>query len=130
MLNIFEDNINENYEEFRLRIKDGKSFAVTGLTSVLRLFLLSKIAKKKKTVFITATEQQALKYQTDLKNAFELDAKIVPFQNISPYETIKPNLYDYSEQVSILLNPAQILICPVKSLLEKFPTKDFFKKYV
>ena len=43
MFNINTDDISESYDEFRQRIKDNKSFAVTGLTSVLRLFLLSKI---------------------------------------------------------------------------------------
>ena len=50
MFNINTDDISESYDEFRQRIKDNKSFAVTGLTSVLRLFLLSKIknySKKK-----------------------------------------------------------------------------------
>ena len=39
----------------RKNVKSGKTFAVTGLTSVLRLFLLSKIKaySKKKVLFIT-----------------------------------------------------------------------------
>lgn len=50
MLEINVDDISRNYEEFRQNVKSGKTFAVTGLTSVLRLFLLSKIkaySKKK-----------------------------------------------------------------------------------
>ena len=39
MFKINEDDISKSYEEFRFCIKDGKSFAVTGLTSFLRLFL-------------------------------------------------------------------------------------------
>lgn len=130
MLNINTDNITESYEEFRIRTKDDKSFAVTGLTSLLRIFLLSKISSysKKKVLFITSTEQNALKYQSDLNTAFEINSSIMPFQNISMYETITPNLYDYSEQIRILHQRPNIVICPVKAFLEKFPNEDFFKK--
>ena len=130
MLRINEDNIPQNYELFRQKTKDNKSFAVTGLTSVLRLFLLSKIKNysKKKVLFITSTEQNALKYQSDLISGFDLKAFVMPFQNISMYETVSPNLYDYSEQIQILNTKPDIVICPVKALLEKFPNADFFKK--
>ena len=130
MFKINEDDIRENYEEFRLKIKDNKSFAVTGLTSVLRLFLLSKIKNysKKKVLFITSTEQNALKYQSDLMSIFGIKATLMPFQNISMYETVSPNLYDYAEQIEVLNNKSDIVICPVKALLEKFPNADFFKK--
>ncbi|MBD5401486.1 transcription-repair coupling factor [bacterium] len=130
MFRINEDNIPENYEQFRQKIKDNKSFAVTGLTSVLRLFLLSKIKtySKKKVLFITSTEQNALKYQSDLTAITDLKASIMPFQNISMYETVSPNLYDYAEQIQILNNKPDIIICPVKALLEKFPNADFFTK--
>jgi len=132
MFKINEDDIRENYEQFRLKIKDNKSFAVTGLTSVLRIFLLSKIKtySKKKILFITSTEQNALKYQSDLNSILGLKSFVMPFQNISMYETISPNLYDYAEQVQILNEKPDIVICPVKSLLEKFPNQDFFKKNV
>ena len=130
MLNINTDNITQSYEDFRLRIKEGKSFAVTGLTSVLRLFLLSKIKtySKKKVLFITSTEQNALKYKSDLLSSFGLHSSVMPFQNISMYETVTPNLYDYAEQLQILNNKPDIVLCPVKALLEKFPNADFFKK--
>ena len=130
MFTINEDDITSNYEIFRTKIKDGNSFAVTGLTSVLRLFLLSKIKtySKKKVLFVTSTEQNALKYQSDLTSVFGLKSSVMPFQNISMYETIPQNLYDYSEQLEILNSKPDIVICPVKSLLEKFPNEDFFKK--
>jgi len=130
MFNINENDIPYPYERFRARLKEGDSFAVTGLTTFLRLFLLSKITKysKKKVLMVTSTEQNALKYQSDLKTAFDLDAQIMPFQDISMYEAVCPNLYDYARQVEILLNKPDVVICPVKSLLEKFPNSDFFKK--
>ena len=130
MFNINENDIPYPYERFRARLKEGESFAVTGLTTFLRLFLLSKIKKysKKKVLMVTSTEQNALKYQSDLKTIFDLDADIMPFQDVSMYETVSPNLYDYARQVEILLNKPNVVICPVKSLLEKFPNEDFFKK--
>ncbi|MCM1339064.1 MAG: transcription-repair coupling factor [Muribaculaceae bacterium] len=130
MININTDNVSPNYEKFRQRVKHGDSFAVTGLTSVLRIFLLSKIKaySKKKVLFVTSTEQNALKYQSDLLSAFNIKSEVLPFQNISMYEAVSPNLYDYAEQIKILNSQPDIVICPVKSLLEKFPNIDFFKK--
>ena len=130
MFKINENDIPYPYERFRARLKDGESFAVTGLTTFLRLYLLSKIKNytKKKVLMITSTEQSALKYQSDLKTIFDLDTEIMPFQDISPYETVNPNLYDYAKQIELLLSKPNIVICPVKSLLEKFPNSDFFKK--
>ncbi|MBE7712505.1 MAG: transcription-repair coupling factor [Cyanobacteria bacterium SIG26] len=130
MFCINEDNISKNYEEFRAKVKNEKSFAITGLTSILRIFLLSKLKvySKKKVLFITSTEQNALKYQSDLLSAFNIKSDVLPFQNISVYETVSPNLYDYAEQLKVLNNQSDIVICPVKSLLEKFPTKNFYKK--
>ena len=106
------------------------SFAVTGLTTLLRLLLIQKIQKitEKKLLVITSTEQNALKYQNDLKKAFGLDADLIPFQNISMYESVPPNRYDYAEQVRILLEKPDIVIAPVKTLLEKFPAEDFYNK--
>lgn len=129
MFKINEDNIKKNYEDFRLNIKKQNSFAVTGLTSILRIFLLSKIKaySRKKILFVTSTEQNALKYQSDLMSAFNIKSSVMPFQNISMYETISPNLYDYIEQIKILNEKPDIIIAPVKSLLEKFPDKEFFK---
>ena len=63
--------------------------------------MLKQTAKisKKKVLFITSTEQNALKYQNDLLRAFDVKAEILPFQNISMYETISPNGYEYGEQI-------------------------------
>ena len=128
MFQINEDDISPQYDSFRQRVKDRVTFAVTGLTTFLRLFLLSKVQKQNPTIFITSTEQNALKYQSDLKTIFNLDAQIMPFQDVSMYEPIDPNLYDYASQVNLLLNKPKLIICTVKAMLEKFPNTDFFKK--
>ena len=103
---------------------------MTGLITILRLFLLKQAAKisKKKILFITSTEQNALKYKNDLKRAFEAEAEILPFQNISMYETISPNIYEYAEQIRILRTKPDIVIAPVKVMLEKFPDAEFFER--
>ena len=121
---------NENYALFERLLAKSFSFAATGLTAILRLLLITKIRKitDKKVLFITATEQNALKYQNDLLKAFGVKADMLPFQNISMYETISSNRYDYAEQYRVLMEKSDIIIAPVKSLLEKFPAIDFYKK--
>jgi len=39
---------------------------------------------------------------------------------------VSPNLYDYVEQVRILTEKPDIVIAPVKTLLERFPTQKFY----
>lgn len=120
---------NEKFLQYRDYVKFSRSFAVTGLTSVLRLLLVknAKDFSKKKILFITSTEQNALKFQNDFKKAFNIDASILPFQNISMYESVSPNLYEYAEQIKILRSQPDLVICPVKALLEKFPDENFFE---
>ena len=112
------------------KIKRGKSFTLTGLTTFSRLLLLKYICKLsgKKILFITSTEQNALRYSADLERLFELEAVTLPYQNISSYEVVQNNLYDYQKQMSVLLNQPEIILAPVKVLLEKFPTHEFFKQ--
>ena len=116
------------FDSFAGNIKRSKSFTLTGLTTFSRLLLLKYIRKLsgKKVLFITSTEQSALRYSADLERLFELEAVTLPYQNISPYETVNTNLYDYQKQISILLNQPEIIILPVKTLLEKFPKAEFF----
>ncbi len=121
---------NEKFDLFRHNIKSGIPFEATGLVSVLRLFLAIKAGEisKKKVLFITSSEQNALKYKNDLKHAFNIESEVFPFQNISLYEGIGSNKYVYAEQIRILLNKPDFVIAPVKSLLEKFPDENFYNK--
>ncbi len=123
-------NTNENYQLFKSDVKAGMSFAVTGLLTILRLLLVQKTREisKKKILFITSTEQNALRYQNDFKKAFGIKTSLLPFQNISMYESVASNVYDYAEQVKILREQPDIVIAPVKTLLEKFPDPDFYNK--
>ena len=129
MFNIVTPENDENYALFERYLARSFSFAVTGLTTLLRLLLVTKIRKitGKKVLLVTATEQNALKYQNDFLKAFGIKSEILPFQNISMYETVSPNRYDYAEQVKILTEKPDIVIAPVKALLEKFPTENFYK---
>lgn len=120
----FFDNLVRN-------IKKQKSFTLTGLTTFSRLLLLRYIYKisGKKLLFITSTEQAALKYSADLERIFDLEGTTIPYQNISPYEVVAGNLYDYEKQTSILIQKPKIVIAPVKVLLEKFPSENFFDEH-
>lgn len=120
---------NENYASFERFLAKSFSFAATGLTTILRLLLITKIRKitDKKVLFVTSTEQNALRYQNDLLKAFGEKSDLLPFQNISMYETVSPNRYDYAEQYRILNEKPDIVIAPVKTILEKFPDENFYK---
>ena len=111
-------------------IRKEKSFTLTGLTTFSRLLLLDYICKlsDKKVLFVTSTEQSALKYSADLERLFERSAETLPYQNISPYEVVVGNLYDYAKQIDTLETRPNLVFTPVKTLLEKFPSKDFFEK--
>ena len=126
-INVPENN--ENYALFENYLAKKFSFAITGLTTILRLLLVTKIRKitDKKILFVTSNEQNALRYQNDLEKAFGVKSELLPFQNISMYETVSPNRYDYAEQYRVLTEKPDIVIAPVKALLEKFPTKSFYK---
>ena len=118
------------FQDFQRNINKQKSFTLTGLTSFSRLLLLKYIKEisGKKVLFITSTEQVALRYKTDLEKIFELSSSILPYQNISCYETVQNNLYDYEKQISVLRSKPDIVFAPAKVLLEKFPNNDFFIK--
>ncbi len=118
------------FYQFESYVRASGSFCVTGLTAFLRLLSLKKIKdwSKKKLLFITSTEQNALRYQADLESLFDIKSEIFPFQNASVYEGVNVNRYDYAKQISILMDKPDLVIAPVKSLLEKFPDKSFFDK--
>lgn len=128
MLNIDFEN-SKNYSRLIRNLIQSKSFTITGLTSFLRLLLLHKIKAEsgKKVLFITSSEQNSLKYQNDLAVAFGVNSEILPYQNVSMYETVSHNLYEYSKQLFVLNSSADMVIAPVKALLEKFPSQNFFK---
>lgn len=120
------------FDNFLRNVKKQKSFTITGLTTFSRL-LLTKYIKKisnKKILFITSTEQNGLKYKSDLETLFDLKSEFLPYQNVSVYETISGNLYDYQRQLEILLNKPEIVIAPIKVFYEKFPDENFYKDNV
>lgn len=130
MLNLTKGGNNPVYMNFARNLSCNLSFYISGLTSFSRLVLLDRIKRltKRKILFITASEQSALKYQNDLHKAFDIDAKILPYQNISMYEEISSNKYDYAEQIKVLQGAPEVVIAPVKVFLEKFPARRFFEE--
>ena len=112
---------NSSFSDHLIRnIKKQKSFTLTGLTTFSRLLLLDFICKLsgKKVLFVTPTEQAALKYSADLERLFERSAETIPYQNISPYEVVVGNLYDYAKQIDTLEAQPDLVFAPVKVLLE------------
>ncbi len=130
MLKLTHGGNNSVYMNFARHLSCNLSFCISGLTSFAKLLLLDRIKHLtgKKILFVTASEQNALKYQNDLTKAFEVNAQILPYQNISMYEEISPNKYDYAEQIGILRTKPDMIIAPVKVFLEKFPTENFITK--
>lgn len=130
MTDLIRDVENSNIEKITGKLKQHSSFCITGLTTLLRLILLNFIAKKKKVLFVTASEQKALRYQNDLKKLFGQSSKLFPYQDVSMYEGLALNLYKYAQQLEILnkLDKQNIVLVPVKALSERFPKKEFFVK--
>ena len=100
------------FDQLVRNITKQKSFTLTGLTSFSRLLLLKYIRQisDKKILFITSTEQNALRYKTDLERIFDLQSSLLPYQNTSLYETVLGNLYDYEKQISILKHSVKMYL--------------------
>ena len=118
------------YSRFANNIKKTKSFTITGLTMFSRLLLVKYIKdiSKKKILFITSSEQAALKYKVDFEKIWNVESSLIPYQNHSLYEAIQGNIYDYQKQVNVLLEKPDIVIAPLKVLFEKFPNQTFYEK--
>ena len=132
MINLIK-NLNCEYsEKISALLKKKNSFAISGITNCAKLILLSQLLEKnnKKLVFVVDTEQSALKFQNDLKNLFEINALIFPYQDGSIYDTNSKNLYKYAKQIQILkdFSKEKIVIVPQKALFEKFVDFSFFKE--
>lgn len=117
-------------EEITALLNKGNSFTISGITNCAKLIILAQllIKNEKKLIFAVETEQSALKFQNDLKNLFNKDAVIFPYQDGSIYDTNSKNLYKYAKQINILSKNQDIIIVPQKALFEKFPQKSFFEK--
>ena len=104
MINLVKNLKCEYSEKITALLNKRNSFAISGITNCAKLILLSQLLEKnnKKLVFVVDTEQNALKFQNDLKNLFEINAIIFPYQDGSIYDTNSKNLYKYARQVQIL----------------------------
>ncbi len=127
----FIKNLNCEYsEKITALINKKSSFVLSGLTNCAKLIILSQLLIKnnKKIVFITETEQSALKYRSDLRCLFNIEADIFPYQDGSIYDTNSKNLYKYAKQIQILSNQEkeQVIILPSKALFERFPDREYF----
>lgn len=105
-----------------------KSFGLDCTSKTGKLFLTAFFSEKTKILLVVESEQTALKYKNDLKNFFNINAVIFPYQESGLYDANIPNVYKYVEQISILKNAdtKQVVILPLKASFEKFPDKSYF----
>ena len=68
-----------------------------------------------------------MRYKADLEILFDLKASFIPYQSVSLYELLTPNIYDYQNQINVLRKAPDIVIAPAKVLMEKFPQGEFFE---
>lgn len=129
MLTFLEKSNFDKYKKIEQLLKENRSFAVSGLTGILKILLIAQITESnsKKILLITDSEQSAIRYKNDLKNFLNVDSKIIPYQDGSVYEGASYNLYKYSKQIEVLkeASSCNILIAPVKTLFEKFTGGKF-----
>lgn len=90
------------FDTLRTFVKKGYSFTASGLNAFFKMLLLEQILKTKKVVFITATEQSALRYKNDIEKLTGIESVIFPYQDISMYDEVQPNQYKYFEQINII----------------------------
>lgn len=115
----FIDNFAKNNSKFRL--------VLSGLLSPFDLFLIKSLVNLgKKVLYITLDEQSALKAQKNLETLLNIKSEVLISQEICPYSEVEKNYYIYQEQVNIFLNKPNVIFAPVKSMLEKYATKDFY----
>ena len=104
MLNFIPQSQSDNFDTLRTFVKKGYSFTASGLNAFFKMLLLEQILKTKKVVFITATEQSALRYKNDIEKMAKIDSVIFPYQDISMYDEVQPNQYKYFEQINIIID--------------------------
>lgn len=116
-----------NAEKIKALLKKGVSFSLSGLTNAAKLVILMQTALSgRKLLFITDTEQSALKFRNDLTVFLDKSPVLFPYQDGSIYDLNRKNLYKYAAQTDILLNRPDFAIIPSKALFEKFPLPEFF----
>ncbi len=131
MIDYLVNSNTEKIRELKRLFTRNKSFTVSGLSNISKMLSLAFFLNNsnKKVLFITDSEQNAIKYQNDLRKLLGLDSYIFPYQDGSIYDSNVRNIYKYQQQIDILnqIDTIQILIAPIKSLFEKFPSKMFFE---
>lgn len=128
MLNYFENN--EKFAGAKSLLKRGLSFSASGLSACGKLLFTALSSNVRKILFVTDSEQSALRYKNDLKVLFDKTSRLFSYKTTGFYDCTLPNLYDYSSQIETIssLESENIVIAPLKALLEKFPTREFLNE--
>lgn len=130
MLDYLKSKKYSTYEEVKKLVKYNKTFVISGVTGVLKTLLLGQLSvnEGKKLIFLTDSEQTAIKYRNDLEKFLNVESDIFPYQDGSAYDSNIRNLYKYSKQLELINSSKNVLIMPVKSVFEKFPSKEFISR--
>lgn len=117
-------------EKINSLLKKNSSFLMSGLTNCSKLFIINQllVSQDKTVIFITESEQIALKYQNDFNVLFNINPAIFPYQDGTIYDSNSKNPYKYIKQFEIINNKYKLVILPYKALFEKFPDKEFYEK--
>ena len=73
----------ENNKDFNMNQLENivKKKSIKSLKRYIKKYLNTLESNNKKLVFVVDTEQNALKFQNDLKNLFDINALIFPYQD-------------------------------------------------
>ncbi len=112
-----------------LNSKAKSKLVLSGLLAPFNLLLINKLLKdNKKVLYITPDEQSALKAQKDIENLLNIKSEVFTPQEIGFYSELEKNYYIYQEQINIINSKPDVVFTPVKSLFERYPDIDFYKK--
>lgn len=110
-----------------LKILENKgSIYLTGLAGAARSFFVSRLIKelKKPVLLITPDISTALKYSSEIKLFSGKKVGFLPSQEASPYEQVYSDPEVARQQLKILKEHPDVIITPVKNLLNTFLSKQ------
>ena len=123
--------INLNFIDSFIKSSSKFRLVLSGLLAPFDLFLIKEIISQgKKILYVTLDEQSALKAQKDLEILLDIKSEVLSSQEISLYSELEKNYYIYQEQINIFLNKPNVVFAPVKSLLEKYASLEFYKENI
>ncbi|MDD3150340.1 MAG: transcription-repair coupling factor [Candidatus Gastranaerophilales bacterium] len=127
-------NLTENSNNFKKIIKFlniKKPIQVTGMTKVAKSLLFAILAELtgKQICILSSDISSALQYESDISKLTGKKVKFYPFQEISPYELINPDVNIVNSQYQILNDfqngNLEVISIPAIALLNGLAEKEF-----